>query len=77
MKAGAMDFITKPFSDHDLLEALDRAIKLDAERRKVDAERDRIQSLLDTLSPREQEVMFAVVSGLMNKQVAYRSALAK
>lgn len=77
MKAGAMDFITKPFADQDLLEAVDRAIKVDAERRKVEAERDRIQALADTLSPREQEVMFAVVSGLMNKQVAYRLGISE
>ncbi|NVD43291.1 response regulator transcription factor [Ensifer sp. HO-A22] len=77
MKAGAMDFITKPFSDQDLLEAVDRAIKLDAERRKVEAERNRIQALADTLTPREQEVMFAVVSGLMNKQVAYQLGISE
>ncbi|MGT2445659.1 response regulator transcription factor (plasmid) [Ensifer adhaerens] len=77
MKAGAMDFITKPFADHDLLEAVERAIKLDAERRKAEAERDRIRALADTLSPREQEVMFAVVSGLMNKQVAYQLGISE
>ncbi|WP_457584858.1 response regulator transcription factor [Ensifer canadensis] len=77
MKAGAMDFLIKPFADQDLLEAVDRAIRLDSERRKVDAERNRIQALVDTLTPRELEVMFAVVSGLMNKQVAYQLGISE
>ncbi|NOV20288.1 response regulator transcription factor [Ensifer adhaerens] len=77
MKAGAADFITKPFAGQDLLDAVDRAIRLDSERRKVDAERDRIQSLVDSLTPREQEVMSAVVSGLMNKQVAYQLGISE
>lgn len=72
MKAGATDFITKPFVNRDLLDAVDHAIRLDGERRKRDAERDGIQSLVDTLTPRETEVMFAVVTGLMNKQIAYQ-----
>ncbi|WP_429133420.1 response regulator transcription factor [Ensifer sp. 4252] len=77
MKAGAMDLIIKPFVNQDLLDAVDRAIRLDSERRKVDAELDRIQSLVDTLTPREHEVMFAVVSGLMNKQVAYQLGISE
>lgn len=72
MKAGATDFITKPFANQDLLQAVDNAIRLDGERRKTDAELDRIKALADTLTPREREVMLAVVSGLMNKQVAYQ-----
>ncbi|WP_428414831.1 response regulator transcription factor [Pararhizobium sp.] len=71
MKAGATDFITKPFVNQDLLEAVDHAILLDSERRKTDAESDRIKALADSLTPREKEVMWQVVSGLMNKQVAY------
>lgn len=70
MKAGALDFIIKPFTNEDLLDAVDRAIRLDAARRRVEAERDRLQALVDSLTPREQQVMGAVVSGLMNKQVA-------
>ncbi|MDL2398977.1 response regulator transcription factor [Rhizobium mayense] len=77
MKAGATDFITKPFASQDLLDAVDHAIRLDSERRKTDAERERIQALADTLTPREQEVMFAVVSGLMNKQVAYQLGISE
>ncbi|CAH0340867.1 response regulator [Rhizobium sp. CECT 9324] len=77
MKAGAVDFITKPFSNQDLLEAIDHAIYLDCERRKVDAEFDRISALVNALTPREREVMFAVVSGLMNKQVAYQLGISE
>jgi FixJ family two-component response regulator len=77
MKAGATDFIVKPFASQDLLDAVEHAINLDSERRKVDAERDRIQSLVDSLTRREQEVMFAVVSGLMNKQVAYQLGISE
>ncbi|WP_438754906.1 response regulator transcription factor [Pararhizobium sp. O133] len=77
MKAGATDFITKPFANQDLLQAVDHAIRLDGERRKTDAELDRIRVLADTLTPREQEVMLAVVSGLMNKQVAYQLGISE
>lgn len=77
MKAGATDFITKPFANQDLLDAVEHAIELDAERRKIDTERERIQSLADSLTPREREVMFAVVSGLMNKQVAYQLGISE
>lgn len=70
MKAGALDFIIKPFTNQDLLDAVDQAIRLDANRRKAKAERDRLQAVVDSLTPREQQVMGAVVSGLMNKQVA-------
>lgn len=77
MKAGATDFIVKPFANHDLLQAVDHAIRLNTERRKTDAELDRIKSLADTLTPREREVMLAVVSGLMNKQVAYQLGISE
>ncbi|MET3855936.1 response regulator [Rhizobium sp. OAE497] len=77
MKAGATDFITKPFASQDLLDAVDHAIRLDSERRKMDAEYGRIRALADTLTPREKEVMSAVVSGLMNKQVAYELGISE
>ncbi len=77
MKAGATDFITKPFANQDLLQAVENAIKLDTERRKADAELDRIRALVNSLTPREREVMFAVVSGLMNKQVAYQLGISE
>jgi FixJ family two-component response regulator len=77
MKAGATDFITKPFANHDLLEAVEHAIELDSRRRNTDAEFERVKSLAQTLTPREREVMAAVVSGLMNKQVAYELGISE
>lgn len=77
MKAGATDFITKPFINQDLLEAVDHAILLDSERRKTDAELNRIKTLASSLTPRENEVMWQVVSGLMNKQVAYELGISE
>jgi FixJ family two-component response regulator len=77
MKAGATDFLTKPFVNQDLLDAVDHAIRLDGERRKLKADQDRIRALVDALTPRELEVMFGVVSGLMNKQVAYQLGISE
>jgi FixJ family two-component response regulator len=77
MKAGAFDFLTKPFRDQDLLDAVTMAISHD--RRRRDAERfvAAMQALFETLSPREREVMTLVASGLLNKQVAARTGLAE
>ncbi|MBB4272882.1 response regulator transcription factor [Rhizobium mongolense] len=77
MKAGATDFLTKPFVTQDLLDAVDYAILVDGERRKSETECNQIRMLADTLTPREQEVMFGVVSGLMNKQVAYQLGISE
>jgi FixJ family two-component response regulator len=70
MKAGAVEFLTKPFRDQDLLEAVQRALELDRigreRRRSLDALRARFQSL----TPREQEVIAFVSAGLLNKQIA-------
>lgn len=77
MKAGACDFLTKPFANQDLLEAVEHAIQLDSDRREADAEVDQIRLLADSLTPREKEVMLAVVRGLMNKQVAYELGISE
>jgi len=77
MKAGATDFITKPFSNIDLLQAVDHAIEMDSKRRTIAAEVTRVRLLADTLTPRETDVMLAVVSGLMNKQVAYELGISE
>ncbi|TZG36523.1 response regulator [Agrobacterium sp. B1(2019)] len=77
MKAGASDFITKPFANQELLTAVEHAIQLDSERRKADEELDKIRLLADSLTPREKEVMHAVVSGLMNKQVAFELGISE
>ncbi|MBB3654876.1 FixJ family two-component response regulator [Rhizobium sp. BK650] len=71
MKAGAVDFLTKPFRDQDILDAVGVAIEKDMARRREMAASDAVASLVDTLTPREREVMAAVVKGLMNKQIAY------
>jgi len=71
MKAGAVDFLTKPFRDQDILDAVGIAIEKDMARRREMAASDAVASLVDTLTPREREVMAAVVKGLMNKQIAY------
>ncbi|MER8479233.1 response regulator transcription factor [Mesorhizobium sp. M1163] len=70
MKAGAVDFLSKPFRDQDMLDAVTSAIERDRLRRIERAAADGLRADYDTLSPREREVMRHVVAGLMNKQVA-------
>jgi FixJ family two-component response regulator len=70
MKAGALEFLTKPFTDRDLLEAIQQAIKRDRAARRQQAEMRELRGRYESLTPREREVMELVVSGLLNKQVA-------
>jgi FixJ family two-component response regulator len=70
MKAGAIDFLTKPFRDQDMLDAVTAALKADQKRRAADAELLELRKRYATLTPREQEVMLLVATGKMNKQVA-------
>jgi FixJ family two-component response regulator len=70
MKAGAMEFLTKPFDDRDLLEAIAKAIKRDRIARRQQAELDELKARYQSLTRREREVMKWVVSGMLNKQVA-------
>jgi len=70
MKRGAIDFLTKPFRDQDMLDAVMAAIERDRQRRRVDGDVSQVQQRFQTLSPREQQVMQLVVAGKMNKQVA-------
>jgi FixJ family two-component response regulator len=70
MKAGAIDFLTKPFRDQDMLDAVTMAIERDRKRRNDAKILSDLQERLATLTPREREVMALVVSGLMNKQIA-------
>jgi FixJ family two-component response regulator len=71
MKAGAVEFLTKPFDDADLLQAIQQSIKHDRIARRERAEIQGLHSRYESLTPREREVMELVVSGLLNKQVAY------
>jgi FixJ family two-component response regulator len=70
MKAGAVEFLTKPFRDEDLLGAISQAIDLDRHQRRQREELGELRSRYDHLTPREREVMALVVMGLLNKQVA-------
>jgi FixJ family two-component response regulator len=77
MKSGAVDFLTKPFRDQDMLDAAVMAIERDRNRREADKIVTNLQTLLETLTPREREVLALVSSGLMNKQVAAELGLAE
>jgi len=70
MKAGAVDFLPKPFRSDELLQCVERALTRAAEQRRRDAEKTGARRLLDLLTPREFEVMQLVVTGMLNKQIA-------
>ena len=70
MKAGAIDFLTKPVKDQDLFEALSRAEAMDTELRRLRFEQDVMQAKVRSLTPREREVLTHVVAGRLNKQIA-------
>jgi RNA polymerase sigma factor (sigma-70 family) len=70
MKAGAVDFLSKPFSDQQLIDAVNEAIAGDTEHRRERAEIAVIQERVESLTPREREVLPLVVSGMLNKQIA-------
>jgi FixJ family two-component response regulator len=77
MKGGAVDFLTKPFRDQDMLDAVVTAIERDRKRREVEKAVANAQALFETLTPREREVLALVSSGLMNKQVAAEIGIAE
>lgn len=72
MKAGAVDFLTKPFRDQDLLDAVTRALDRDRKRRKVEESTQDLRARYLTLTARERQVMALVTGGLLNKQIASR-----
>jgi FixJ family two-component response regulator len=70
MKAGAVDFLTKPFRDQDMLDAVTRALDQDRQKREGDQVVSKLRQRFESLTPREREVLTHVTSGLMNKQTA-------
>jgi FixJ family two-component response regulator len=77
MKAGAVDFLAKPFRDQDILDAVSIAFQKDSEVRQQSATNSAITELAQTLTRREHEVMAAVVQGLMNKQIAFNLGISE
>jgi FixJ family two-component response regulator len=77
MKGGAVDFLTKPFRDQDMLDAVLTAIERDRKRREAEKIVADLKALFETLTSREREVLALVASGLMNKQVAAELGLAE
>ena len=77
MKAGAMEFLIKPVRHQDLLDAIHRAIEHDRARRDEEEVVDRLRARLDTLTPREREVMRLVAAGRRNKQIAAEIGLSE
>jgi len=70
MKAGAVDFLTKPFQKQELLTAINQALDRDRAARRAESEISALRSRFETLTPREHEVMELVVEGLMNREIA-------
>ena len=71
MKAGAVDFLQKPFDDQELLDAINHAIEQNRQARLEQAEIDEIKQHIESLTLREHEVLIPVISGMLNKQIAY------
>ena len=77
MKAGAVDFLPKPFKHKELLQSIERALKRSAEQRRRAAEKDHARGLIERLTPREYEVMQLVATGMLNKQVGAELGMAE
>ena len=77
MKGGAVDFLTKPFRDQDMLDAVGAAIERDRKRREAEKTISDLRVRFETLTPREKEIFAFVSSGLMNKQIAAELGLAE
>jgi FixJ family two-component response regulator len=70
MKSGAFEFLTKPFQDTELIDAVKLALERDRQERRVRGETDALRARLDSLTPREREVMAWVITGMPNRQIA-------
>ena len=77
MKAGAVDFLPKPFGEEELLQCVKRGLIRSDEQRRHSAEKKKARQLLDLLTPREFEVMQLVITGMLNKQIAGELAVAE
>src|ERR1700746_1933206 len=77
MKSGAIEFLTKPFRDQDLLEAIQAGLARDRARRERDRDLDELRERFDTLSSREREIMLQVTAGRLNKQIASDMGIAE
>ena len=77
LKAGAIDFLTKPFRDQDLLDAISAAIEIDRTRRGEEAKRSDLRARYDALSARERQIMKRVTDGMLNKQIAHEAGLSE
>ena len=74
MKSGAIEFLTKPFRDQDLLDAIHQALERDRARRQQEREIVDLRKRYEALTPRERELMQLVVTGMLNKQIAFKIA---
>jgi FixJ family two-component response regulator len=77
LKAGALDFLTKPFRDQDMLDAVSQGIKRDAQRREAENQAAALHTNYNSLTPREREILQFVSKGLLNKQIAAEIGLSE
>jgi FixJ family two-component response regulator len=77
MKAGAVDFLTKPFRDQEMFDAVTRALERDVERRRAEQSASDVRARFELLTPRERQIMALVTAGHMNKVVAARLGISE